>query len=216
MPERYKKFDKIIIVRYSMKRINIGFMASHGGSNMQAVLDAINTGHLLAKPCVLISNNSTSRAIERAQIQGMPYYHFSSSTHPDPEDLDSCILNALINHEVEYILLVGYMRKLGTNILKEYKGRILNIHPSLLPKYGGKGMYGRFVHEEVLKNKEEETGVSIHLVDEEYDTGRIIDQTTIPVFPDDTFETLSNRVLKKEHEFLVETLIKVSNGEIIL
>ena len=199
-----------------MKCINLGFMASHGGSNMQAVLDAVNNGHLLAKPCVLISNNSTSKAIERAQNQGMPYYHLSQSTHSDFDDLDVSILKAFKRYEVEYILLVGYMRKLGANTLKEYKGRIINIHPSLLPKYGGEGMYGRYVHEEVLKNNEVETGVSIHLVDEEYDTGRIINQTTVPILPDDTRETLSDRVLKKEHEFLVETLIKVSKGEISL
>ena len=84
-----------------MKSINLGFMASHGGSNMQAVFDAINNGHLLAKPCVLISNNSTSKAIERAQKQGMPYYHFSQSTHPDPDELDSSILKTFIKHEVE-------------------------------------------------------------------------------------------------------------------
>src|SRR5690554_3365255 len=199
-----------------MKCINLGFMASHGGSNMQAVLDAINSGHLLAKPCVLISNNSTSKAIERAQNQGMPYYHLSQSTHSDFDDLDVSILKAFKRYEVEYILLVGYMRKLGANTLKEYKGRIINIHPSLLPKYGGEGMYGKYVHVEVLKNNEVETGVSIHLVDEEYDTGRIINQTTVPILPDDTRETLSDRVLKKEHEFLVETLIKVSKGEISL
>ena len=156
----------------SMKRINIGFMASHGGSNMQAVLDAINNGQLPANPCLLISNNSKSTAIERAENQGMPFAHISQATHPDIDDHDLVILRTLEDHNVEYILLVGYMKKLGVRTLQEYKGRIINIHPSLLPKYGGKGMYGRFVHEEVLKNNEQETGVTIHLVDEEYDTGR--------------------------------------------
>lgn len=199
-----------------MKQLNLGFMASHGGSNMQAVLDAINSGRLRAKPCVLISNNSASKAMERARLQGMPHYHLSQKTHPDPDDLDAAILEAFRKHEAEYILLLGYMKKLGPKVLDAYKGRILNIHPSLLPKYGGKGMYGRFVHEAVLENRENETGVTIHLVDEEYDTGRIIGQTAVPVLPGDTVDTLGKRVLEREHAFLVETLIKVSTGEITL
>lgn len=197
-----------------MKLINIGFMASHGGSNMQAVLDAINDGRLLASPNVLISNNSKSKAIERAELQGMPYYHISQATHPDNDDLDLAILTTLKDHMVEYILLVGYMKKLGAKTLNEYRGKIINIHPSILPKYGGKGMYGRAVHEEVLKNNEQETGVTIHLVDEEYDTGRIINQCRIPVLPDDNVQTLSERVIKKEHELLIETLIQITKDEI--
>lgn len=199
-----------------MKQLHLGFMASHGGSNMQAVLDAVSEGTLFAKPCVLISNNSNSTAMERAKRVGMPFYHYSQRTHPDNEVLDQEILNTLRSHSVEYLLLVGYMKKLGPKTLQHFRGRIINIHPSLLPKYGGHGMYGRYVHEAVIHNKDDVTGVSIHLVDEEYDTGRIISQCTIKVLDDDTAESLGERVLIKEHEFLVETLIKISNDEIIL
>ena len=183
---------------------------------MQAVLDAVSEGKLFAKPCVLISNNSKSPAIERAKHFGMPFYHISQKTHPDNIEMDNEILNTLKKHSVEYLLLLGYMKKLGSATLREYKGKILNIHPSLLPKYGGVGMYGKYVHEAVLNNKDSTTGVTIHLVDEEYDTGKVINQCTVNVLENDTVETLSQRVLDKEHDFLVETLVKISSGAIVL
>ena len=198
------------------KKINLGFMVSHGGSNMQAVLEAISKGKLNANPCVLISNNSNSQAIEKAKYYGFPYYHISQKIYPDIDELDEIILNTLKKHSVEYLLLLGYMKKLGKKTLQEYTGRILNIHPALLPKYGGVGMYGKYVHEAVLKNKEKITGITIHLVDNDYDTGKIINKCTVNVLENDSIESLSQRVLKKEHEFLVETLVKISNNEIIL
>jgi len=199
-----------------MKELNIGFLSSHGGSNMQAVLDAIQARALQAKPCVLISNNSKSKAIERAISFNFPYRHISQITHPDPDIHDSEILETLRDHKVDILLLLGYMKKLGPKTLNEYRGKIINIHPSLLPKYGGIGMYGRNVHEAVLANKEAQTGVTIHLVDEDYDTGRVIDQCIVPVQLNDSVDSLSERVLRREHEFLVETLIRISNGEISL
>lgn len=197
-----------------MNPIKLGFMSSHGGSNMQAILDAIADGRLNAQPAVMISNNSSSTAIERARSFGMPAYHYSSLTHPEPEALDRQMLETLRKHEIDYLLLVGYMKRLGPATLDAYAGRIINIHPSLLPKYGGHGMYGRFVHEAVLSNGERETGVTIHLVDGEYDTGAIISQCTVEVEEGDTVDSLSARVLKREHEFLVETLIRIAKQEI--
>lgn len=146
----------------------------------------------------------------------MPHYHISQITHPDPLDHDHIVVDTLKKHEVEYVLLVGYMKKLGPLTLKHYGGKIINIHPSLLPKYGGHGMFGNHVHEAVLRNNETESGVTIHLVDEEYDTGRIINQCSIPILLDETVDSLSEKILRKEHEFLVETLIKISNQEIVL
>jgi len=200
----------------SLERINIGFLASHGGSNMQAVLDAITSKKLNANPCILISNNSKAMAIDRANRFGMPFSHLSLATHPDPDHLDIAILETLKYHQVEYVLLVGYMKKLGPKTLHEYRNRIINIHPSLLPKYGGKGMFGRKVHETVLANQESETGVTVHLVDEEYDTGRIINQVSLPILAHDTIDSLNEKVIQKEHEILVETFIKIYNQEIIL
>ncbi|GMK41311.1 phosphoribosylglycinamide formyltransferase [Paenibacillus sp. CCS19] len=197
-----------------MNQLRLGFMSSHGGSNMQAILDAASDGRLNALPAVLISNNSTSTAMERARQYGMPAYHYSSVTHQEPETLDRQILQTLKKHEIDYLLLVGYMKRLGPATLDAYAGRIINIHPSLLPKYGGHGMYGRYVHEAVLRSGDRETGVTVHLVDGKYDTGAIISQCTVKVEEDDTVDSLSARVLEREHEFLVETLIRIANQEI--
>jgi phosphoribosylglycinamide formyltransferase-1 len=196
--------------------MNLGFFASHNGSNMQAVINACNNGILNANPVIVISNNGDAGAVERAKEEKVPYYVFNSKTHPSPDDLDNAMLHALLQHEVELIILAGYMKKIGEKILKHYKGRIINIHPALLPKYGGKGMYGSRVHDAVLKSGENETGVTIHIIDEEYDTGPIIAQTAISVVDDDTVESLSKRVLEREHSFLVETIGKVVSREIDL
>jgi phosphoribosylglycinamide formyltransferase-1 len=181
---------------------------------MQAVIDACKSGMLQAKPCVVISNNSGSMALERARVEGIPHYHLSQNVHPSAEELDCQIVTALKKHSVNIVLLLGYMKKLGPHVLREFTGRILNIHPSLLPKYGGQGMYGRYVHEAVLDAGDEVTGITIHLVDEEYDTGTIVNQRKLPVYKGDTVQTLSERVLEAEHEFLVETLVKMSNGKL--
>jgi phosphoribosylglycinamide formyltransferase-1 len=130
--------------------------------------------------------------------------------------LDRAILSALLRHEADTVILAGYMKKLGPKALSRFAGRILNIHPALLPKFGGQGMYGLCVHEAVLAAGETGTGVSIHLVDAEYDTGPIIAQARVSVEPRDTPETLAARVLQREHTFFAETLQKIVTGEITL
>ena len=196
--------------------MNIGLIASGGGSNVQAIIDARKSGTLQAKPAVIISNNSHSGAITRAKNDGIPYFHLSRTTHPSPNELDQVILDVLLKHNVAIIILAGYMKKLGPKTLTHYKGAVLNIHPALLPRFGGKGMYGIHVHEAVIAEKEKETGVTIHLVDEEYDTGPIVAQIKTFVLPNDTPETLQARVLELEHSFLLETLQKIASGEIEL
>jgi phosphoribosylglycinamide formyltransferase-1 len=183
---------------------------------MQAVLDACNSGWLAAKACVVISNNSQSEALARAQREGIPVYHFSRQTHPDPIQLDQAILSALRRHEADLVVLAGYMKKLGELTLSAYHGRVINIHPALLPKYGGEGMYGARVHAAVIRAGDQETGVTIHLVDREYDHGDILAQYRMPVLNTDTALTLAERVLEREHTFLVETIKKIVDGEIIL
>jgi phosphoribosylglycinamide formyltransferase 1 len=193
--------------------LNLGFLASHNGSNMQAVISACKTGVLIARPAAVISNNGDSGALLRAKQEGIPYYHLSSKTHPVPGELDEAILDALVSNKVGLIILAGYMRKLGPLTLKHYKGRVINIHPALLPKYGGEGMYGIRVHQVVLEAGEKETGVTIHLADGEYDCGTIIAQSRVPVLAGDTAEVLAERVLEREHSFLVETISKIITGE---
>jgi phosphoribosylglycinamide formyltransferase 1 len=203
-------------LRNKMDSLRLGFFASHNGSNMQAIIDACINKSLDAIPAVVISNNSDSQALTKARAAGIPCYHLSLKTNPDPDDLDSAIRNVLLNHNVNLIILAGYMKKIGPKVLFTYESRILNIHPALLPKYGGKGMYGKNVHEAVLAAGETETGITIHLVDSCYDTGRILNQCKVPVLENDTVETLGNRVLEREHSFFIETLQKIANGTIIL
>ena len=196
--------------------IRLGALASHGGTNLQAIIDACRDGSLDARTCAVISNNSGSTALERARREGVPAYHLSGMTHPGAGELDAAILQVLESHDVELVLLAGYMKKLGPGVLSRYRRRVLNIHPALLPQFGGKGMYGRAVHEAVLAAGEKTTGVTIHLVDDQYDHGLIVAQCEVPVLDGDTVESLSGRVLQLEHRFYVETLQRISRGEIDL
>lgn len=196
--------------------MNLAFFASHGGSNMQAIIDATKSGALDSRPALLISNNRNSQATVRAQQEGMPFRVINDTTHPDPEARDFAMLHALREHSVDLVILAGYMKKIGPRVLTAYSGRILNIHPSLLPKFGGQGMFGQHVHRAVLEAGETVTGVSIHLVNDEYDQGRILAQAEVAVLPEDTVETLAARVLKREHEFFVETLGQIVCGELSL
>jgi len=190
--------------------MNIAVFASHGGSDLQAIIDACMSKRINAKVCAVISNNSGSLALQRARDHGIPAFHFSQKTIKCPEALEKAILDTLIEREAHIIFLAGYLKKLGTTILKMFDNRVFNIHPSLLPKYGGKGMYGLNVHAAVLAAKETETGITIHHVSDEYDSGEIIAQRRVPVLKGDTPEILAARVLEHEHLFIVETLIKIT------
>lgn len=183
---------------------------------MQAVIDACNSGDLDACPVIVIGNNSQSGALARAKREGIAYCHLSSKTHPTPDKLDNAFVGLLAEHAVDIIVLAGYMKKIGPKTLDRYSGRILNIHPALLPKYGGNGMYGIHVHEAVLTAGEAETGVTVHLVDAQYDTGPTVTQCRVTVKQDDTPESLAERVLEREHSFLVETLQRIVSGAIVL
>lgn len=196
--------------------MRIGFLASHGGTNVQSVVDTIKTGSLDAEAALVISNNQDAEVLRRAEREAIPWVHLSGRTHPDPAELDAAILNALKEHRVDLIVLAGYMKKLGPLTLDAYRDRILNIHPALLPKHGGQGMYGIRVHEAVLAAGDEVTGVSIHLVDEEYDHGAVLAQTEVPVERDDTADSLAERVLEAEHRFLPAILQKIATGELRL
>ncbi|MFH1052048.1 MAG: phosphoribosylglycinamide formyltransferase [bacterium] len=199
-----------------MPTLFLGFLASHGGSNMQSIIDSCKTGKLDAKPCCVISNNSGSKALERAANEGIPNYHISSAKYPDPKELDKEIINKFTKHGVDTVILAGYMKKLGQSVINRFRGRILNIHPALLPKYGGKGMFGNFVHEAVIKAGEKFSGPTVHLIDEYYDKGRILGQKKVLVLPNDTVEILAARVLEQEHILFPEVLQKIAIGEIVI
>jgi phosphoribosylglycinamide formyltransferase-1 len=181
---------------------------------MQAILDAIVNGSLKAEPKILISNNSKAYCNERARLHNIDTYHISSKTHPDSDEMESYIISLFDKYEIDTIVLAGYMKKLSPIIINQVNGRVLNIHPALLPKFGGEGMFGMNVHKAVIEANEKESGASVHLVDSEYDRGRILAQESVPVFPEDTPETLAERVLVIEHKIYAETLMKIANGEI--
>ena len=183
---------------------------------MQAVIDANKSGRLGAQVSVVISNNSASVTLARARREGIPGYHLSSKTHPDPNDLDRAILQILVDHEINLVVMAGYTKLLGPLTIDNFRGRALNIHPSLLPKFGGKGLYGSAVHRAVLAARESLTGVTIHLADEILDHGRIIAQTKVAVLNDDSEVSLGKRVLAQEHELYIKTLSRIECGDIEL
>jgi len=191
---------------------NIAVFASGGGSDLQAIIDACKSGRLNAQVRVVVSNNSGSMALQRARDEGIAAFHFSAKLIGDPGALEKRILETLLEHEIDLVFLAGYLKKMGPTVLRAYENRIFNIHPSLLPKYGGEGMYGINVHKAVLEAAETETGITIHRVSAEYDTGEIIAQRKVPVLDGDTPETLAARVLAQEHVFIVEVLSKILAG----
>jgi phosphoribosylglycinamide formyltransferase-1 len=200
----------------SQEKIKLGFLASGRGSNMLAILNDCKAGKLDAEPAVVISNNAGAGALEYARNAGIPAFHLSSATHEDESVLDDAITNALKSHSVDWVILAGYMKKIGPKLLEEFQGKIFNIHPSLLPEHGGRGMFGLHVHESVLASGDAETGVTIHLVDGEYDQGRVLAQEKLKVEEGDTPEVLAARVLKLEHQLYSETLQGVIEGRIKL
>jgi phosphoribosylglycinamide formyltransferase-1 len=196
--------------------MNIGVLASHEGTTLQSVLDACAEGRIAGRVTLVVSNNSGSGALRRARQAGVTVAHLSSTTHPDPSALDLAIRNALVAASVDLVLLAGYMKKLGPLTIEAFKGRILNTHPALLPKFGGQGMYGDRVFEAVIEAGETESGVTIHLVDDAFDTGRVVRQCKVPVFPSDSSETLKARIRMREREFVVETLADLARGALAL
>ena len=195
-------------------RLRIGVFASHGGSNMQAIIDACKDGTIDGEVCVLIRNNSNAYAVARAKKDGIPVYHLSSSNYPNREDLDEAMILVLEKYKVNLVVLAGFMRKLNDAVLKKYKNRILNIHPALLPKFGGQGMFGIKVHEAVIAASETESGATVHLVNEKYDNGSILSQVIVKVETYDTPKTLAEKILPEEHRLYVETLRRISLGEL--
>ena len=196
--------------------LKIGVLASHGGSNMQAIIDAIEAGHLDAQIVLVISNNSGSGALERARKHGLPWLHLSGAKLPDADRLDAAICEALREAGAEVIVLAGYMKKIGPRTLGAFEGRILNIHPALLPRHGGPGMYGIHPHESVLAAGDTESGATVHVVDARYDEGPILRQRRVPVLRGDTPQTLQARVLEEEHRIYAEVLTDLVAGRIRL
>jgi phosphoribosylglycinamide formyltransferase-1 len=186
--------------------VRLAILASHEGTTLQALIDACTEARLDAQLVAVISNNSRSGALRRAAAAGIPTHHISGKTH-DCED--RTVLETCQQAQADWVLLLGYMKKLGEQTLAAYKGRILNTHPALLPKFGGQGYFGRRVHEAVIAAGERESGASVHVVDYDYDTGPILAQVRVPVLADDTPALLEDRVKAAEQQLLVATVAKL-------
>ena len=192
----------------------IAVLASHGGSILQAVMDACANGELNAEVVAVISNNSGSMALGRARSAGIAGWHLSGRTHPQPTALDAAICATLQEARPDWVLLAGYMKKLGPSTLDAFQGRILNVHPALLPKHGGRGFYGRRVHQAVVDAGDAETGATVHLVDAEYDTGPVLAQVRVPVKAGDRVEDVEQRVQHAERQLVVDTLAGIIDGRV--
>jgi phosphoribosylglycinamide formyltransferase-1 len=191
--------------------MRIGVLASHEGSLLQAILDACQSGRIAAEVVVVVSNNSASGALQRACAAGIEVAHLSSSTHPEPGALDSAICATLVRTRVDLVVLAGYMKRVGPLTLGRFAGRILNTHPALLPRFGGRGYFGRRVHEAVIASGDRESGASVHWVEGDYDTGPLLAQVRVPIEPEDTAATLEARVKKIERSLLIDTLKELAH-----
>lgn len=193
--------------------LHIAVFASGRGSNFEALHHAIAEQKISAKIVVVISNNSSSGALALAQSFTIPAFHISQQQFSDPSLFQQKILETLRSFGTNFIVLAGYIKKLDPAITRAFPERIINIHPALLPKYGGEGMFGMNVHNAVIAAKEKESGATVHFVNEEYDNGGIIAQQKIRIDPNDTPETLAAKVLKVEHE-LLPSIIKMFSEKI--
>jgi len=198
------------------KRLRLGFLASHRGSNMLALIEACRSGRIHAEPALVISNNRDAPALQRATEAGVPAVHLGAGDFPDGQALDQAIAAALKRYAVDLVLLAGYMKRLGPLTLAAFPNRIINIHPGLLPRYGGKGMYGSRVHGAVVAAGEKETGITVHLVDGEYDHGATLAEQRVAVLPGESAEELAARMLPIEHELYVNTIGAIVAGRLLL
>lgn len=185
----------------SVKRI--GVLVSGGGTNLQSIIDATLKGDINGEVVIVISNRKDAYGLERARIKGI------RSEFVDYSDVDAYnkrVLELLIEEKVDLVVLAGYLKVVGKDIIGTYEDRIINIHPSLIPSFCGKGYYGERVHKAVLDKGVKVTGATVHFVDEGTDTGKIILQEAVEVLDDDTIESLQKRVLEIEHKLLVKAL----------
>jgi phosphoribosylglycinamide formyltransferase 1 len=196
--------------------LNLCVLASGSGSNLKAIIKAGKSRKIRSKVVLVISNNSSSKALRTAVNNNIPAFHLSQKQFSSQEEFDKKFLSLLRKFNVDFIILAGYMKMLSPPVIKKFKNRILNIHPALLPKFGGKGMYGIHVHEAVIAAGEKETGATVHLVDEVYDNGTVILQKKVKVKPDDTPDSLQKRVLRTEHKIYPGAIKLFESNKILI
>ncbi len=188
---------------------NLVVFASGNGSTLQSIIDAIDKKELHSQIVLVVSNNPDAFALERAKKANIPTYVIKNKKY---QDIDDELYEVLSHYDINLIVLAGYLKLIGDKLLSNYT--IINTHPSLLPKYGGKGMHGMHVHQAVIDNKEKQSGVTVHYINNEYDKGNIISQTVVDVLETDTPETLASKVQTAEKVQLVNVIKKFEIGEL--
>lgn len=186
--------------------MRLAVFASGGGTNFQAILDAIDAGDLPAEIACCISNIPDAGALTRAERHDVSTAVVPPSSFDTPAPFGRALLDVLSEHEATFVALAGYMQKIPPNVVDAFRGRMTNVHPALLPAFGGQGMYGMHVHRAVLDYGVHWSGATIHLVDEEYDHGPIVLQEPVPVYADDTPPDLADRIRRVEHRLYPEAL----------
>jgi phosphoribosylglycinamide formyltransferase-1 len=192
-----------------METLKIGVLASGRGSNFQAIIDAIETGHIQARIVMLITDNPEAFSLERAKKHGIDYLVMRPKSYGSRDEYFSCIASELKKRDVGLVVLAGFMRIVGRPLLEAYPNRVMNIHPALLPSFPG--LHGQ---KQALDYGVKMSGCTVHFVDEGMDTGPIIIQAAVPVMYEDTEETLAARVLKLEHKIFPEAIKLFSEGRI--
>jgi phosphoribosylglycinamide formyltransferase-1 len=193
-------------------RARLAVLVSGKGTNLQAILDASRDPDYPAEVVVVVSDRPGAYALERARQAGVPAYVVP--WRKDPKEFGVRLAEVLERHGAQWVCLAGFLRILDAEFVERYRGRILNIHPSLLPAFGGKGMYGERVHQAVLQAGVRESGCTVHFVTAEVDAGPVVAQVRVPVLPDDTVETLAARVAEQEHRLYPEAIRRVVTGEV--
>ncbi len=194
--------------------MNLAVLGSGNGSNCKAIFKAIQEKKLTAEIKLIISDKENAGILQFAHEQRIPGYWICSQQFPDKEQFDIKMIDVLREHHIDLIVLAGYLKKIGTPLIQMFQNKIINIHPALLPAFGGKGMYGLRVHQAVIDSGVKVTGVTVHLVDDHYDHGAIVLQRSVEVSDDDTPESLSSKVLKLEHEYYYQAIIRFTEKNV--
>lgn len=187
--------------------LKIAVLVSGSGTNLQSIIDHTENGLINGEVALVISNNKDAYGLKRGKIHEIPSFYV------DSKNRNTKILELLKEYEIDLVVLAGYLKILSVEIIDAYRNKIINIHPSLIPKYSGKGFYGEKVHKAVIENNEEFSGATVHYVDEGVDTGKILLQRKVKVLKEDDYKSLSKRILKIEHEILVNVIEKLSKGD---
>ncbi|MDR1928922.1 MAG: phosphoribosylglycinamide formyltransferase [Endomicrobium sp.] len=190
---------------------NLAILVSGNGSNMKSIINSTKYGILkgFAKVVLVISNNPSAYALERIKTEQIKSVCIEIKNFKNENEFNDKILNELKSMEIDIVCLAGYLKKINKKIIITYKGKILNVHPALLPKFGGKGMYGNRVHKAVIMSNAKKSGATVHLVEGDYDIGKIILQKEIKILKTDTYQNVAKKVLSIEHHIYPKAIKKI-------